>query len=198
MPPESAGISRGWQHQRKIQPGTSTRTHERPLRRYHLPPPSTPPIPPPAKSTLCSREPLNLPSSAQPVSRSHNVCFHRGECKPIRAIASERARRTRAQSQYRLLQGERPSDSPRFRSSAGALSPSVSSTASHTRLLSPPRTRSRPQSTSTSARRSSSTRQRLPGHRRTRLRARVMDVSATIIWIQGREAGHAACSVRWF
>jgi hypothetical protein len=55
-----------------------------------LPPPtpSSPPLPPPANPTLCSREPLNLPSSEEPVSRSHNVCFHRGECKPIRAIAS--------------------------------------------------------------------------------------------------------------
>ena len=37
MPLEGAGISRGWQHQRKIQPGTSSTTHERPLRRYHVP-----------------------------------------------------------------------------------------------------------------------------------------------------------------
>lgn len=126
-------------------------------------------------------EPLNLSESNEPFSRSRNVCFHRGECKPTRAITSERAIRARAQTQYRLLQGEWVSDSSRFRSSAGALSPSVSSTASHTRLLSPAGTRSPPQSTSTSARRNSSTRQRLPGHRRTRLRARAMDVSAAMI-----------------
>jgi hypothetical protein len=151
------------------------------------------------RPTRCSREPLNPPASTESISRSRNV-FHRGECKPIRAIASAPAGHARNRNVTSCsLQGECPSDCSRFRSSAGALSPSVSSTASHTRLLSPPGTRSRPQSTTTSARRSSSTRQRLPGHRRTRLRARAVDVSATFIHCQEWwKDGHAECFVRWF
>jgi hypothetical protein len=139
---------------------------------------------------------LNSLPSTQSFSRSRNV-FHRGECKPIRAIAIAR-RPPRAQTKCRASCGLKEnvaSDSSRFRSSAGALSPSVSSTVSHTRLLSLPRTRSPPQSTTTSARRSLSTRQRLPGHRRTRLRARATVVSAGIYYGQKREDGHAGSCV---
>lgn len=153
---------------RQVHAGDTTTPSHRP---YTL---STAPRPFP----VCSEEPLRAHTPSPPIFTQHNG-LHRRQRKPLlrgEALV-DCARHTISQL---TMRGDAFLTVFCFRSSVGALSPSVSSTASHTRPQSRAKTRLPPRSTTTSARRSSSATLGLHGQRRTRPQALAVDVSATL------------------